>query len=264
MKPVHEPAPAKLDRRSCTYWLFRNSERPELFCAVPDSHPLPSFLGPQQWEFERPLRPWQDRPGFRERAAEAGVRLNGFYLFQATARPAEDDKQSLAEPSSADQPVREALLCLQEHQSLLRQTTAGASDPAVTPDGRPAASLKWMERRYAEMLEALPTAIYATDAVGRITFYNQAAVALWGRCPALGQDRWCGSWRIYRCDGTPLPHDRCPMAVAIQENREVRGVTAVAERPDGTRVPFLPFPTPLHDANDNLVGAVNVLVGLAA
>jgi hypothetical protein len=50
------------------------------------------------------------------------------------------------------------------------------------------------------------------------------------------------------------------MAVAIHEDRRVRGVTAVAERPDGTRVHFRPFPTPLHDAYDNLVGAVNVLI----
>ena len=54
------------------------------------------------------------------------------------------------------------------------------------------------------------------------------------------------------------------MAVAIREDRKVRGVSAVAERPDGTRVHFMPFPTPLHDANDHLVGAVNVLLDLGA
>jgi hypothetical protein len=54
------------------------------------------------------------------------------------------------------------------------------------------------------------------------------------------------------------------MAVAIRENRRVRGVTAVAERPDGSRVHFMPFPTPLHDASDRLVGAVNVLIDLGA
>jgi hypothetical protein len=50
-------------------------------------------------------------------------------------------------------------------------------------------------------------------------------------------------------DGTPLPHDQCPMAIALKENRPVRGVEAVAERPDGTRVPFIPFPTPLRDTS---------------
>src|SRR5687767_5131069 len=65
------------------------------------------------------------------------------------------------------------------------------------------------ERRFRQVIEALPAAIYTTDAEGRITFYNQAAASLWGRHPALGE-LWCGSWRIYRPDGSLLPHDECP------------------------------------------------------
>jgi PAS domain S-box-containing protein len=116
--------------------------------------------------------------------------------------------------------------------------------------------------RYPEILEALPVAVYATDAAGRITFFNEAAAALWGRRPVLGQELWCGSWRIYMPDGTPLPHDRCPMAVALREDRPIRNVDAIAERPDGTRVRFMPYPTPLHDASGALIGAVNILVDI--
>src|SRR5947209_5105559 len=64
-------------------------------------------------------------------------------------------------------------------------------------------------------------------------------------------------------DGTPMPHDECPMAVALKEGRPVRGAEAVAERPDGTRVPFIPYPTPLRDASGALVGAVNMLVDIS-
>ena len=53
------------------------------------------------------------------------------------------------------------------------------------------------------------------------------------------------------------------MAVAITEGRPVRGAHAVAERPDGTRVPFIPYPTPMRDATGTLVGAVNVLVDIS-
>lgn len=119
------------------------------------------------------------------------------------------------------------------------------------------------DRRFRALLEALPAAIYTTDAKGRITFYNQAAVELSGRRPQLGSDEWCVTWRLYRPDGTPLPHDECPMAVALKEDRPVRGCEAVAERPDGTRVPFLPYPTPLHDAAGKLIGAVNMLVDIS-
>ena len=115
----------------------------------------------------------------------------------------------------------------------------------------------------SDLLEALPAALYFTDATGHLTFYNRAAADLWGWCPDLGSARWCGSWRLFWPDGTPLAHDRCPMAVAIQQNRQVRGVAAQAERPDGARVPFAPFPTPLRDADGKLLGAVNLLMAIS-
>jgi FixJ family two-component response regulator len=111
-----------------------------------------------------------------------------------------------------------------------------------------------------QTIDALPAAIYVTDSKGYITYFNDAAAALWGRRPALHSDQWCGSWRLYRLDGTLLPHDQCPMATALKQGRPIRGRQAIAERPDGTRVAFMPFPTPLYDASGALVGAVNMLI----
>jgi len=132
----------------------------------------------------------------------------------------------------------------------------------ATERGAPTDMLRERERRFRELLEALPAAVYTTDAAGRITYYNQAAADMWGHRPELGTDEWCGSWKLYWSDGTPLPHDQCPMAVALKENRPIRGMEAIAERPDGTRIPFIPFPTPLHDESGALVGAVNMLVDI--
>jgi PAS domain S-box-containing protein len=115
---------------------------------------------------------------------------------------------------------------------------------------------------FRELLDALPVALYVTDADGRVIFYNEACVEFAGRTPVLGNDYWSVTWRLLNPDGTLLPHDRCPMAIALQGNRAVRGAEAIAERPDGTRVPFLPYPTPLHDAAGRLVGAVNMLVDI--
>lgn len=119
------------------------------------------------------------------------------------------------------------------------------------------------EKRLHELLHALPAAVYTTDAAGRITFYNEAAAVLWGCRPRLDSDQWCGSWRLFWPDGTPLPHDQCPMAIALRENRSINGMEAAAERPDGTRVPFMAFPSPLRDASDAVVGAVNMLVDIS-
>jgi PAS domain S-box-containing protein len=114
----------------------------------------------------------------------------------------------------------------------------------------------------SRLFEALPAAIYATDLEGRITFCNHAASEIAGRQPRLGKDRWCISWRLYRPDGTPLPHEDCPMAMALKEGRPIRDVELIAERPDGTRVPIMPFPTPLYDASGAMTGAVNMLVDI--
>jgi PAS domain S-box-containing protein len=133
----------------------------------------------------------------------------------------------------------------------------------ITERKRAEERLRDSERHYRELIEALPAAIYTTDREGRITFYNQAATELWGCEPTLGKSEWCGSWRLFWADGTPLPHDECPMALALKENRPIRGAEAVAERPDGTRVPFIPYPTPLRDGTGALVGAVNMLVDIS-
>ena len=117
--------------------------------------------------------------------------------------------------------------------------------------------------RLNQFLNALPAAIYMTDADGRITYFNEAAAAMWGCRPKLNTDQWCGSWRLYWPDGTPMPHDACPMAITLKERRPVRGGQAIAERPDGSRVPFMAFPTPLRDASGVFVGAVNMLIDLS-
>ncbi len=113
------------------------------------------------------------------------------------------------------------------------------------------------------LLQALPVAVYTTDAAGKVTFFNQAAVDFAGRHPKIGTDEWCVTWRLYEVDGKPLPHNACPMAVALKEKRPVRGQEAVAERPDGTRIPFRAYPTPLYNSAGELIGAVNLLMDIS-
>ena len=146
--------------------------------------------------------------------------------------------------------------------SLLETADARVKPAGESQDLEFSRSKTRVEDRLRDVLEAIPAAIYTTDAAGRITFYNQAAAELAGRRPVIGRDEWCVTWRLYNPDGTPMPHDHCPMATALRENRAVRGAMAIAERPDGTRFPFLPFPTPLRDASGAFVGAVNMLVDI--
>ncbi|WP_246683397.1 PAS domain S-box protein [Mesorhizobium sp. B2-1-3A] len=118
------------------------------------------------------------------------------------------------------------------------------------------------EDQFHQIFDSLPVAIYTTDRHGKISYYNRAAAELAGREPEIGKDEWCVTFRLFTPDGKPLPHDECPMAIALKENRPVRNQEAVGQRPDGSFFRFLPYPTPIRDENGQLVGAVNMLFDL--
>jgi PAS domain S-box-containing protein len=120
------------------------------------------------------------------------------------------------------------------------------------------------ERQFREMIDALPAAIYTTDAAGRLTHFNPAAVEFSGRTPELGTDQWCVSWKLFYPDGRPMPHDECPMAIALKEGRVIKGAEAIAECPDGTRRWFTPYPTLLRDDQGKIIGGINMLVDITA
>jgi PAS domain S-box-containing protein len=118
------------------------------------------------------------------------------------------------------------------------------------------------EERFRNLVMALPAAVYTTDQTGRITLFNEHAVELWGRRPNLEKDRWGCAHKLFRQDGTPLPLDESPIAVAVREGRSVRGQEVVIERPDGSRSHVLPHPEPLRGVGGEIVGAVNMVIDL--
>ena len=132
----------------------------------------------------------------------------------------------------------------------------------VTDLERTRKELRRQDNTYHQILDGLPVAIYTTDQNGIITYYNRAAADLAGREPQVGKDKWCVTFKLFTTDGKELPHDEGPMAITLKENRPVRNQQAVAQRPDGSFFPFMPYPTPLRDEQGRLVGAVNMLLDL--
>ena len=114
-----------------------------------------------------------------------------------------------------------------------------------------------------DLLAGLPIAAYTTDADGRLTFYNDAAAQLWGQHPELGRQKWCGSWRLSWPDGRAMPHEQCAMALALREARKISGQEALVERPDGTRVPFLAYPSPVRSSSGQVTGGICLLIDLS-
>jgi hypothetical protein len=121
-------------------------------------------------------------------------------------------------------------------------------------------AIRTSPQAFAEVLDGLAAPIYLIDGEGTLAYFNNACITLAGRAPRVGTDKWCVTWKMFTTDGDYLPHYACPMAVAIRERRSIRGVEAIAERPDGTRINFIPYPTPLFDEDGNLAGAVNLLL----
>ena len=114
--------------------------------------------------------------------------------------------------------------------------------------------------RYQTLFDLAPVAVYSCDASGVIHDYNSRAAELWGRKPELGDtdEKFCGSFRMYRPDGSFMPHDQCPMGDVLAGR--VPGIhdgEVHIERPDGSRVIVIVNIAPLKDEHGEIIGAIN-------
>jgi PAS domain S-box-containing protein len=143
----------------------------------------------------------------------------------------------------------------------------GASKIArdITERKRLEEALQRNEAEFRRLLEGLPAAAYTCNAEGLITYFNQRAVEMWGRTPKLNdpEDRFCGSFKLSLPDGTPIRHNQCWMALALDEDKKYNGYEMMIECPDGSRLSVLAHANPIHDLSGRVIGAVNVLVDIS-
>jgi len=121
-------------------------------------------------------------------------------------------------------------------------------------------ALRDSKERYRTLFELAPLAVYSCDASGVIREYNHRAAELWGRKPKPGDtdERFCGSFKMYRPDGRHMPHEKCPMGdVLCGKVPGVRDGEVVVERPDGSRVIVIVNIAPLTDEQGKVTGAIN-------
>lgn len=121
---------------------------------------------------------------------------------------------------------------------------------------------KQAERHLAHLVDALPAAVFTTDAEGMLTHYNQAAVNLCGSQPTPDVTLWCGSWRLVGPDGQPITAHACPLRQSLATGQPTPGLEALIKRPDGSLVPVTHHSTPLRHESGELLGTVNMLVDL--
>jgi len=132
---------------------------------------------------------------------------------------------------------------------------------ASAKGARPA--LGWFS---TDLVEILPAAVYVCDADAVVVSYNKRAAELWGRAPRPGDTdvKFCGSHKLFRPDGSFLPHHETPMELVLRTGKPARDQEAIIERPDGSRVTVLVNIAPIFDDHRSLVGAINCFQDLSA
>jgi PAS domain S-box-containing protein len=121
-------------------------------------------------------------------------------------------------------------------------------------------SLLENEERYRTLFNLSPMAVYTIDASGVILEFNRHAAELWARQPALGDTdlRFCGSFKMFRPDGSFMPHEECPMAEVVSGKlSEVNNGEVLIERPDGSHVTIIVNIRPLKNDRGEVTGAIN-------
>jgi PAS domain S-box-containing protein len=139
--------------------------------------------------------------------------------------------------------------------------------PDITERKRVQEALRESKVRYRTLFDLAPVAVYSCDASGVISEYNNRAAELWGRKPEPGDtnERFCGSLRLFRPDGTFMPHEQCPMAdVLCGKIPGVRDAEAHIERPDGSRIIVIVNIAPQMDEHGEIKGAINCFYDVTA
>src|SRR6202166_3727244 len=127
--------------------------------------------------------------------------------------------------------------------------------------------LRESEDRYRTLFDLSPVAVYSCDTSGVIQKFNRHAAELWGREPALGDtdERFCGSFKMFRLDGSFMPYEQCPMAEALSGKiSEVRDAEVQIERPDGSRVTVGVNVRSLKNQHGEVTAAINCFYDITA
>lgn len=161
---------------------------------------------------------------------------------------------SAESPSKLEQQLREMNQALLVSSIKQHELTAQAQQAEAVA--------RESEERYRALFDSAPMAVFVCDLNAVIQHYNAQAVELWGREPVCGVERHCGSTKLWRPDGAPLPHAHSPIVEVLRTGVPVHNVEVLIERPDGSHLPVLMNFAALKNAQGEITGAVTSFIDI--
>ncbi|AXG74594.1 PAS domain-containing protein [Flavobacterium arcticum] len=115
------------------------------------------------------------------------------------------------------------------------------------------------EEYFTRLIEYTPAIIYTCDTKGRITYYNKAAAAFWGGKPELGKDFYHTGWTTFTIEGTPLPIEKTPIAMALTHQKSFCD-EIILETESGKRFYVECNPKPIFNTSGKMIGLLNFCI----
>ena len=116
--------------------------------------------------------------------------------------------------------------------------------------------------KQSDLNDILPTAIFSTDSIGHITYYNEKAAEMWGRHPRLNDPTelaYCGAIQLFDADGHIVPRKEYATARALREGKRLKKEPICIDRPDGSRLPAVIDVDLIAGTKGAPIGTMNVL-----
>jgi len=143
-----------------------------------------------------------------------------------------------------------------EHENIIKWYGAACE---IDDRVRAEEELRTSERKFRDLVELIPAAVYLCDKAGNITYYNKRSVELWGREPMPGDfsQRYCGSLRAYDGDGKLVPCDQSPVANALRTGQPQYNQELIVERPDRSRITVFANVALIRNEEREVIGVIN-------